>query len=122
MLARVMSLSGNGITDWLIQRVSACILAAYTLLLLGFFLLHPDMNFAVWRNLFEQNWMKLVSMISLLALCAHTWIGMWTIGTDYLRPHYFGAGANGLRLVYQVLFSLVLLAYLLWGAQLLWGV
>ena len=122
MVTRVMSFSGSGIVDWLVQRVSAYVLAAYTLLILGAFLLHPDMNFNVWQGLFAQTWMKVVSIIALLALCAHTWVGMWTIGTDYIRPHYFGKGADGLRLLYQVFFSLVLLVYFIWGLQLLLGV
>lgn len=122
MNTSVMSLTGSGIADWVVQRVSAVILAAYTLLILGALVLHPNMTFAIWSGLFGQTWMKLASMTALLALVAHTWIGMWTLGTDYIRPHYFGRLANPARLVYQVLFSLVLLVYLLWGAELLWGV
>lgn len=120
MVSQVTSLSRNGVADWLVQRVSAYILAAYTVFIVGYMLImSPD--YAAWSGLFGQTWVRIASLIALLATCAHAWIGMWTIGTDYIREHYFGGGADGIRLIYQVVVVLALLSYLIWGVQILWG-
>ena len=30
--------------------------------------------------------MKIFSLAALVSICAHAWIGMWTLSTDYLKP------------------------------------
>ena len=39
------SFSRSGLSDWLLQRVSAIVLAAYTVWLGGWFLITPVVNF-----------------------------------------------------------------------------
>jgi succinate dehydrogenase hydrophobic anchor subunit len=46
---------------------------------------------------------------------------MWTIGTDYIREHYFGKGADGIRLFYQVFCIVTLAIFLIWCVKILWG-
>ena len=45
--------------------------------------------------------MRMFSTLAMLATAAHAWIGMWTVGTDYMRAHYFGRRATVVRIVYQ---------------------
>ncbi len=120
MVSQVTSLSRNGVSDWLIQRVSAYVLAAYTVFIVGYLLIMSP-GYEEWSALFSQTWMQVASLVALIATCAHAWIGMWTIGTDYIREHYFGGGADSIRLIYQVVVVLALLSYLIWGVQILWG-
>ena len=40
-----MSLTGNGLRDWLAQRFSSLIIAIYFLVLLGFFIEHPQLDY-----------------------------------------------------------------------------
>ncbi len=120
MVSQVTSLTGNGVADWVVQRVSAYVLALYTVVIVGILLIGQP-GFEGWQALFDQTWMQVFTLLALLSTCAHAWIGMWTIGTDYIREHYFGSGADGIRLVYQVAVVLVLLVYLIWGIQILWG-
>jgi len=79
------------------------------------------LTFEVWSTLFDQTWMQLATLVTLLATCAHAWIGMWTVGTDYLRSRTMGAGGDRLRGLYQVVCGLLLVAYVLWGIKILWG-
>ena len=121
MVTNATSLSRSGLSDWLIQRASAVVLAAYTLCLLGSFIAYPDMDYAQWRELFDSALMRIFSLISLLALCTHAWVGMWTIGTDYLTPSHLGNSATATRLVYQSICVLLIVVYFIWGVQILWG-
>jgi succinate dehydrogenase / fumarate reductase membrane anchor subunit len=121
MVTQATSFSRSGVSDWIIQRISAVILAIYTVFVLVYLVTHPGLGYEEWRWLFDQNWMRVFTVLALASTCAHAWIGMWTIGTDYIREHYFGAMANGVRFVYQVVCILILLTYLIWGVQILWG-
>ena len=121
MVTQVTSFSRNGLSDFIIQRVSAVILALYTVVLVGIILLSGEMTFDAWRALFSETWMQIFTLLAILSTCAHAWIGMWTIGTDYIRPHYFGNGADGIRLIYQVICIIALLVYLIWSVKILWG-
>ncbi|MFO3149978.1 succinate dehydrogenase, hydrophobic membrane anchor protein, partial [Legionella pneumophila serogroup 1] len=51
MVNNVTSLTGNGLKDWLIQRVTAVYFAAYLIFLFGFILANPDLNFSQWHLL-----------------------------------------------------------------------
>jgi len=121
MVTQVTSFSRNGLSDWIVQRVTAVILALYTLLVVGFLAANGDVSYAQWKGLFDQTWMQVFTMLAMLSTCAHAWIGMWTIGTDYIREHYFGRGADSFRLVYQIGCILTLAIYLIWGVKILWG-
>ena len=111
----------SGLSDWLIQRVSAIVVALYIIILLGWILLAGEVTYVTWRELFSSTWMQLFTVITLLATCAHAWIGMWTIGSDYLRSRTLGEGADTLRHVYQIMCILILLVYFFWGVKILWG-
>lgn len=114
MVASVTSFGRNGLYDWLMQRVTAVILAAYTLFLLGYLLLTPDLTYAQWSGLFSATWMRIFSLLALLSIGAHAWIGLWTVSTDYIK-------ATGARFVFQAACGLVMFAYIVWGVQILWG-
>jgi succinate dehydrogenase / fumarate reductase, membrane anchor subunit len=121
MVRQVMSFTGSGMADWVVQRVTAYVLAVYVVVLVGYVLLHKGLTYADWQHLFSQSWMQIFTLLALLSTCAHAWVGMWTIGTDYIREHYFGSGADGIRLIYLVGCVLVLAVYLIWGIKILWG-
>lgn len=38
-------LTGSGSRDWIVQRISAVVLAVYSVVLLGFFLIHGNVDF-----------------------------------------------------------------------------
>ncbi|MGL5741174.1 MAG: succinate dehydrogenase, hydrophobic membrane anchor protein [Legionella sp.] len=114
MVTNVTSLTGNGLKDWFIQRVTAVYFAAYTFFILGFFLMHPQLSFAQWHDFFTHIGVRIASMIALFALSLHAWIGIWTVTTDYMK-------CTVLRLSVQMLVVLWLLSQFIWGLMILWG-
>ncbi len=113
-LTNVTSFSGNGLRDWLIQRVTSVILAAYIIFLLAFILCHPSLDYTTWQGLFTHLSMRLFSSLFLLSLFWHAWIGLWTIVTDYIKW-------TSLRLISQLFIIIVLFLYFIWGLVIFWG-
>lgn len=122
MVKSITSLSGNGAYDWLVQRISAVVLLAWIFCVGGSVLFSNDMTYDTWRGLFDTTAMRVFSLAALLSLCAHAWIGMWTISTDYLTAALLGKAATTVRLLFQLACLLVLFTYFVWGIQILWSV
>jgi succinate dehydrogenase / fumarate reductase membrane anchor subunit len=114
MVTNVTSLTQNGLRDWLIQRVTAYILGFYVIFLLLYLLCHPQMNYSVWQHLYANPWMRIFSFLALLSMVFHSWVGIWTVLTDYIKPNF-------IRLLLEVLLVLALFAYLAWGIEILWS-
>jgi succinate dehydrogenase / fumarate reductase membrane anchor subunit len=87
----------------------------------GFFLANPELTHAALLAYFSSTPMLLFSTLAVLSTAAHAWIGMWTIGTDYIRPHYFGSHATAFRLFYQSGVIGLLFIYVAWALQLFWS-
>lgn len=122
MVTNVTNFSRSGLYDWMAQRVSAVVLAAYFLFLLGYIVAHPGLTFADWHGLFSQSWMRIFSLLGLVALGVHAWVGMWTISTDYLTPMALGRWAVVVRFLFQAVCGMAMFAYFVWGVQILWGI
>jgi succinate dehydrogenase / fumarate reductase membrane anchor subunit len=114
MVETATSLGRSGLQDWLIQRISAVVLALYTGFLIVYFLIHPDLQYEQWRTLFESNLMRYSSVLALFSLVSHAWIGVWTVITDYIKPLV-------LRLLIQIFFLILLLICLFWGIRIIWS-
>ncbi|HCH24709.1 MAG TPA: succinate dehydrogenase, hydrophobic membrane anchor protein [Oceanospirillaceae bacterium] len=114
MVKSVTSFGRSGLYDWLIQRVSAVVLAAYTVFMVVYLLNNSDLTYAQWNGLFSMTSMRIFSLMALMSLGAHTWIGLWSVSTDYIKP-------MGYRFAFQMVTGALMFAYTVWGIQLLWG-
>ena len=121
MVTPVTSFGRSGLYDWLLQRFTAVILLAWVLCVAGFVVTHPALDHAAWSAYFTSRAMKVFSMMALVSLVAHAWIGLWSVSTDYLTLRTLGPRATALRMVFQAGFAVILFAYLVWGIQILWG-
>tara|TARA_B110000977_G_C10753448_1_gene367811 strand:- start:62 stop:409 length:348 start_codon:yes stop_codon:yes gene_type:complete len=114
MVTTVTSFGRSGLYDWFFQRISALVLAAYSVFVVIYLLVNPQLDFAQWDALFGMTSMRIFSLMALLSLGAHCWIGLWSISTDYLKPFV-------LRFVFQMVVGVLIFIYTVWGVQLLWG-
>ncbi len=122
MVTSVSSLGRSGVFDWLVQRVSAVVLLAWFVFVGIYLATHSSLTFEQWTNLFNLTGMRIFTLGAILALCAHAWVGMWTISTDYLTPAMLGKAATSVRLLFQLATLAVLLVYLIWCTQILWRI
>ncbi len=114
-------LTGSGSRDWIVQRFGAVVLAVYSVVLLGFFLTHSDVSFIEWSDFMTSLPMRLFSLVAIIALAGHAWVGMWTVFTDYITTNKIGPKASGLRLILQALMIAAILVYVFWGVMIFWG-
>ncbi len=113
MVTNATGLTSSGLRDWLLQRVSAVILGCYTIFLLVYIIAHPHLTYHAWQSLFNNAWMRIASVLVLLSLLLHAWIGIWTIFTDYIK-------CPVLRGTLQVLMIVTLLGLFVWGLEIIY--
>ena len=102
-----------GLGSWLAQRITAVIMALYTLILLLVFMSGRPIDYGGWKQLFDHGWMRVGTLLFAVSLAWHAWVGVRDIVMDYIKP-------DGLRLGLQVLTILVLAGYVGWTVQVLW--
>lgn len=105
-----------GLRDWLAQRVTAILMAIYTLIILGMFLTGTSFTYDAWSNVFAMQWFKLFTFVVIVALLYHAWVGMRDIWMDYVTHSVV------LRLLLQVATIVWLIASAGYAAQILWRV
>ncbi|MCW8196688.1 succinate dehydrogenase, hydrophobic membrane anchor protein [Proteobacteria bacterium 005FR1] len=121
MVTAVTNLGRSGVYDWLIQRVTAVVLTLYTFFIVGFILSNSPLDYATWEELFSQFWVRIFSLLALVSLAAHAWIGLWVVLTDYVTTLTMGSKGTAIRLFLQVVLGVVTVAYTVWGIEILWG-
>ena len=119
MVTSVTSFSRTGLSDWLIQRVTSLVLLAYFIVIA--YQLVGSVDYTSWRLLFDQTWMKVFTLMAALSLVAHSWIGLWSVFTDYLTERMLGPKGNIIRLRSQLAASLALLGYVIWVVVISWS-
>lgn len=103
-----------GLRDWLAQRVTAVLMALFTLvLLLQVVLSSGPMGYEQWAGIFAAQWMKFLTFSVIIAMLYHVWVGMRDIWMDYIKP-------VGIRLALHVFTIVWLLGCAGWGVQVLW--
>lgn len=114
MVGRTLVGAHYGLGDWLVQRISAVVMALYTLLWLAIAVYRGGVDYALWQALFANGLFRVATLLFWLALLWHAWVGMRDVWMDYLRP-------VALRLTVEALTAVVLLGYAGWLVDILWG-
>jgi len=104
-----------GVGNFLLQRLTAVVLTAFTLFMLLLVLSGGPLGYDGWAAMFVPLWMKIVTLVALLALLYHAWIGVRDIWMDYVKPTW-------VRLSLQTLTVLWLVFCAVWSVQILWRV
>ena len=121
MVTAATSFGRNGVSDFLIQRFSAIVLAVYTIFIVAYLAANPGLTYEQWLGLHSQMWMKIFSLTALLSMAAHGWIGLWGILTDYVTERMMGGKALLLRMLILSVFAVVTFAYVVWCIDIVWG-
>lgn len=110
---RVVVGAHYGLRDWLSQRVTAALMALFTLVVIVQVLLPGPMGYDKWAGIFSAQWMKVLTFVVIVSLLYHVWVGMRDVWMDYVKP-------VGMRLGLQVFTIAWLVGCAGWAIQVLW--
>jgi succinate dehydrogenase / fumarate reductase membrane anchor subunit len=113
VVKRIVVGAHYGTGSWLAQRITAVIMALYSVIALVVVFWGKPLSYAVLRDLFSQGWMRVATLVFMVSLAWHAWVGVRDILMDYVKP-------DGLRLTLEVVVILLLASYLGWTVQVLW--
>ena len=113
--------SNRGISNWLLQRIAACVMMLYIVFVVSYLVSNPELQFYQWRSLHDLIWMRLLSLSAVLALACHSYIGLWCVFTDYVTDRLIGPMANSVRKTLQGVALSIAAGYVGWAIMILWG-
>ncbi len=103
-----------GLGDWLLQRLTAVVMAIYTVVALVALIWCSPATYADWRAMFAGTFCRAFTLLFFIALLYHAWVGVRDILMDYVHP-------TGIRLALQSAVVVALLLYLIWIVSILWS-
>jgi succinate dehydrogenase / fumarate reductase membrane anchor subunit len=112
-MKRIVVGAHYGLKDWLAQRVTAVVMALYTVIMFAAMMGGAVASNDSWRNFMSNGLIRFMTFLFILSLGYHAWVGVRDIWMDYIK-------ATGLRVVLHVLTLLALLGYAGWAIQIIW--
>ena len=111
---RIVSGAHYGLRDWLAQRVTAVLMALFTLAVLAQVIFsRGPIGYDKWAGIFASQWMKVLTFSVIVALNYHVWVGIRDVFMDYIKP-------VGIRLALQIFSIVWLVGCAGWAIQVLW--
>lgn len=108
--------AGYGMRDWLSQRITAVLMALFTVVLIVRIFIVPGeggVDYYSWSQIFNPQWMKFLTFSVIASLALHVWVGIRDVWMDYVKP-------VGLRLALQVFTIVYLVGCAGWAVQVIW--
>jgi succinate dehydrogenase / fumarate reductase membrane anchor subunit len=121
MMAFFARFTLTGPNNWIIQRITAIVMAVYLFFIVGFLVANPVLTYDQWSALNGLLSMRIFTLVTIAAVAFHAWIGMRCVLTDYITVRLIGPKANGVRNVLQLGLGFIILLYLVWTIKILWG-
>ncbi|HEY9026951.1 MAG TPA: succinate dehydrogenase, hydrophobic membrane anchor protein [Burkholderiaceae bacterium] len=105
-----------GLRDWLAQRVTAVLMALFTIVVIAQVLMPADPSqtaYDKWAGIFSHQWMKVLTFATIVAIVWHAWVGVRDVLMDYVKQ-------VAPRLVLQAAAIVWLVGCAGWALQVLW--
>ena len=102
-----------GLRDWLSQRITALVMALFTIVVIVQVLLPGPMGYDKWAGIFSAQWMKVLTFVVIVGMAWHAWVGMRDIWMDYIKP-------AGVRVLAHFATIVWLVGCAGWAVQVLW--
>ena len=116
----------KGLIIWNFQRYSSVFILIYLVYIVGF-IFSKDFNFFSWSDFFLSFEMRIYTSIVFLTIMIHAFIGLWTVGTDYLTKRTLGFlnkpfsnKADIFRKIYSCIYVLLGIIYLAVVLYIIW--
>ena len=117
----------RGSLIWNTQRYSSLLILSYIIYVATFIIFNNDINFYSWSNFFLSFETRIFTTLISFMIVIHAYIGLWTVGTDYLTSRTLGflnkslsKRANLLRYIYFFGFGTLGILYLMIILYIIW--
>jgi len=115
MLRKIFRKAYAGLRNWLLQRLTALVMAVYSVVMAVLLVVQQPAGYQAWKAMFAPAWLRLATLLFCLSLMLHAWLGVRDILKDYVP--WLRA-----RMLLQRLFAAALLGYAVWSAMILWRI
>jgi succinate dehydrogenase / fumarate reductase membrane anchor subunit len=112
MLIELLTKRYPGMRAWLTQRLSALVMAVYSVFAVARFLIVQPSHYEAWVDFFQPFWWRIATLLFWISLCIHAWLGIRDVFKDYV-PN------SSVRDVLDKLLVVSLWVYLVWATWLL---
>lgn len=112
MLIELLTKRYPGMRAWLTQRLSALVMAVYSVFAVARFLIVQPSHYEAWVDFFQPLWWRIATLLFWISLCIHAWLGIRDVFKDYV-PN------STIRDVLDKLLVVSLWVYLVWATWLL---
>ena len=121
MIGSSNSLASSGSFLWIAQRVSGVMVFLYFLFVLGIIVSVQDLTYDYWKSIFNDRLVQVFSVLAIISLITHAWIGIRCVISDYITERLIGPKAILIRRILSNFFGLLLMVHLLWSLMILWN-
>ena len=110
-----MSSHAQGLRAWLLQRLSAVYMVFYLLAAVVILSRSAPLDYTTWLGLFHAPLSNILTILFILLLLGHAWVGLRDILVDYV--HYLPA-----RFILMVAITVLQLGLAIWSCMALFSV
>ncbi len=121
MIGSSKSLFDSGSFLWIVQRVSGLLVFFYFLFILGILVSVQNVTYEYWKSIFNNRLVQIFSLLAIVSLITHAWIGIQCVISDYITERLIGPKAILIRRTLNYFFGLLLMLYLFWSLLILWN-
>lgn len=114
MRMRVTSSAHTGLSEWLLQRMSAIYLGLFIVFISTRLTIWPINDFDEWRSWLGSPIVRIAWLLAFASMLVHAWIGIRSVLLDYLKPF-------PLRFMVSMIFATGLIASGFWVIDILYG-
>ena len=122
MIERAIKFYHSGLFDWFVQRATALLMTAYLIFILFYLVVNPDLSYGQWEALNRSKGMKAFTLLTMVSMLTHAWIGNWCVLTDYVTVRLIGPKANFIRNFIRFGMAILTFAYFSWAINILWRI
>lgn len=115
MLKKIFRNAYAGLRNWLLQRMTALVMALYSVTMAVLVATQKPDDYPSWRAMFSPFWVRVATLMFCMCLLLHAWLGVRDILKDYVKSLM-------IRMSLQRLFAAAIVAYALWAATILWSI
>tara|TARA_Y100001970_G_scaffold30803_1_gene38255 strand:+ start:517 stop:879 length:363 start_codon:yes stop_codon:yes gene_type:complete len=108
----------KGSMIWNLQRYSSLVILCYLLYVSSFIVLSEGpINFFDWTNFFLSFQTRFFTSVACIFILLHAYIGLWTVGTDYLTERTLGFLNKSLSKIANIIRKTYLFSFVLLGTM-----